>query len=1767
MNSINEILLDDEKFNEYFYQFFIIKNKILEIFFEESIHDEIIKRSNDIFKYLSVHDKLGENVIIKLISLEKKKELYKNILIDIVEKLPSYRKEKVFKSIIEKLDFKNNIEDIDYLLKIIEACLIQNKNNKKKIETDDEKNEVNDEYEKSYKIGLSGLDLLFNYIIKDFDIKKEIENNNIDKAIDTFNKVRYLKSEDIFKYIEKLFDNIKSDNEHKSVIQSIILIQKLLNNLNKFKEVVEFNMFKKLDNEYKIVNLIINDLIRYTNIIKDQNIIPQPDDIYEGIYSFKKNIEERFQIIFFFARGNKLNIGLKLDSKEHLEKICSILNNKIFNNELINFFSIFSRNINSTPNQALEEFLNNIIQNEEKFDLSSFTGKSILLLIQKIFIKLNKSEGIIFYDSKKLVVKQDNIKKLDLLFDILIKNKNAEIQNQICNLLSDLCINLIDYKTSFCQNYWNNFINKIVELFEKVQKDKNILGLSAIIKLIDIIYSSCINFGGKIPQEKDTHTAEEPCEIYSFSCPDKKKRPYKIKVGDDDKILLMRWKLGYYYDIQINNVVFEDKDGKRYSFKDDQIIFQEVFPHDIYYTDKQNFINIKVCEEKDLFLKIDKNPKELIEDNETVFNLLIQNLSSDSLLNEKSKEQIWNILIKFKKDLYINKIKKYGEKNILDGKEIKKIFNIKELYIFVYNLECIKEFICEDKNVEKDFLNNFINVHKIDEILYNILITFDTNPNNCQLIHYECLIILVEIIKTIERYKEESKEDVKKIINKFDKNELFKKFSNIIQDLLKIKYDYLYKNNHFNEFDIIDEEDNKDKFDYITKKIDKMIHDLLKNIIKLIELISGKEENIYMEYLFNDLDLFKNIFIYDYIKCEKKDMQKILNEYLSKHLFNSEEEKFTQKYFDIILSVKIFNELVTNDINGSFFKELSILMKKYEKKYKEKNDITQNNLDQFIKIIDLIINYIQNECDNAGYIQIFGSCENNDKKESTISNSSKTEGILQFLKHILNLSPKKLVDYLVNKIDVCDLFLNKCILRKSNKNPLDTQKMICDNEKSKETMFDLIIFILKNLPEKKKDLQGKIWEIIDSKNKLGFWKTNKPSNWKLDPEGVAINKYVGLKNMSATCYMNSIIQQFFMIPLLRETILSIPNPNTDTVLYQLQLLFSALKTYECEYYNPKPFVIKSDLNFYEQMDADEYYGQLIDKIENDIKDLYTKKNEQNPYRDLFKFFFGIKVIDELKFVDCGHKRFNEFYYNNIQLEIKGFNSIEDSLKNYCRTEIMDGDNKINCEICNIKRTCHKRQIFKSLPNILVIALKRFEFDYDTMEKIKLNSYLKFPFELDMKEYLFEENKEKNTLYELTGITIHDGMADFGHYYDLIKAPDNNWYKFNDRRVKIFNENEIPNEAFGERYSEGKIKKDEESDEENNAYILIYTKKNFNKEKIENLENNFKTQLAKSPYSKMSNINNEIKKIINLQMYKFWTLENIIDPLYQEFVLNLLKISIAKDPNIDLEAIEKEHSQLVKELKEEEYINNNININENKEKDNNKIFEYGIKYFFNVMLRITKNEREYIDKFDEIIKIYLESDIKKCHYILEEFSDNDALNEYLVFCPIEENIKYTSNIISTSFNEYYNNKKEKDKDFIYKFINSILLFIYYNIDDICLEHVINLFSQLIKTGKKKKIMKYLKEKNIELWITSTDKDDITEEDETNNDLIMSRDNLPVLKSKHFILTEKENLEINNNKDNENNRNSEVNKANEKRLKNININFELMRKIGYELNKVV
>ena len=225
-----------------------------------------------------------------------------------------------------------------------------------------------------------------------------------------------------------------------------------------------------------------------------------------------------------------------------------------------------------------------------------------------------------------------------------------------------------------------------------------------------------------------------------------------------------------------------------------------------------------------------------------------------------------------------------------------------------------------------------------------------------------------------------------------------------------------------------------------------------------------------------------------------------------------------------------------------------------------------------------------------------------------------------------------------------------------------------------------MIFILKYLHNNKTIIENrkylddslymKIWKILNKFHKLEFWK--KSQDFEMNFNDKDKKEFIGLRNMSSTCYMNSILQQIFMIPMLRETILNINTDKQDTILYQLQLTFAALKTYEAKYYDPKYLVTVSKLSFYEQMDADEYYGSLVDKLETDINNL--GKDKINNYNNLFKYFFGIKLTDELFFVECNHKRYNESLSYNIQLEVKNYNNINDSLKNYFLKKLFQNRN-------------------------------------------------------------------------------------------------------------------------------------------------------------------------------------------------------------------------------------------------------------------------------------------------------------------------------------------------------------------------------------------------------------------------------------------------------------------------------------------------------------
>ena len=176
-------------------------------------------------------------------------------------------------------------------------------------------------------------------------------------------------------------------------------------------------------------------------------------------------------------------------------------------------------------------------------------------------------------------------------------------------------------------------------------------------------------------------------------------------------------------------------------------------------------------------------------------------------------------------------------------------------------------------------------------------------------------------------------------------------------------------------------------------------------------------------------------------------------------------------------------------------------------------------------------------------------------------------------------------------------------------------------------------------------------------------------------------------------------------------------------------------------------------------------------------------------------------------------------------------NIYESLDTLTEGELMNGDNCIFCPQCNKKFPALKSQSFNKLPRILMFVLKRFEFNYDTMAKIKINDFYEFPLELDMTKYI--QNNEDNK-YFLKSVVVHIGHSEGGHYYAYIKdEKTNSWHQFNDTSVTRFDINDLARETFGG--------KEEGTNENKNrsAYLLFYEKKdqknceNFDKIKILN----------------------------------------------------------------------------------------------------------------------------------------------------------------------------------------------------------------------------------------------------------------------------------------------------------------------------------------------
>lgn len=88
---------------------------------------------------------------------------------------------------------------------------------------------------------------------------------------------------------------------------------------------------------------------------------------------------------------------------------------------------------------------------------------------------------------------------------------------------------------------------------------------------------------------------------------------------------------------------------------------------------------------------------------------------------------------------------------------------------------------------------------------------------------------------------------------------------------------------------------------------------------------------------------------------------------------------------------------------------------------------------------------------------------------------------------------------------------------------------------------------------------------------------------------------------------------------------------------------------------------------------------------------------------------------------CSHTSERDESFFALQLDVKGKRSVLESLDAFVQGEMLDGDNRYWCEECGKHVEALKRCCVKSLPRTLILHLKRFEFDYDQMKKVKVGA--------------------------------------------------------------------------------------------------------------------------------------------------------------------------------------------------------------------------------------------------------------------------------------------------------------------------------------------------------------------------------------------------------------------------------------------------------------
>uniref|UniRef100_A0A3B3C6B1 ubiquitinyl hydrolase 1 n=1 Tax=Oryzias melastigma TaxID=30732 RepID=A0A3B3C6B1_ORYME len=147
-------------------------------------------------------------------------------------------------------------------------------------------------------------------------------------------------------------------------------------------------------------------------------------------------------------------------------------------------------------------------------------------------------------------------------------------------------------------------------------------------------------------------------------------------------------------------------------------------------------------------------------------------------------------------------------------------------------------------------------------------------------------------------------------------------------------------------------------------------------------------------------------------------------------------------------------------------------------------------------------------------------------------------------------------------------------------------------------------------------------------------------------------------------------------------------------------------------------------------------------------------------------------------------------------------SQEDGITQYFRPSEVNGPDQLFCEDCKVKTDSTVKLELKQHPEVLMLLLKRFKFNYSNMHYYKVQRRVELPLILEIQVrsticyvhyfVLCVDHLNlcmfcfQNQTYELYAFVEHRGYLKSGHYTANIKShEDGKWYHFNDDRANHY----------------------------------------------------------------------------------------------------------------------------------------------------------------------------------------------------------------------------------------------------------------------------------------------------------------------------------------------------------------------------------------------